>query len=91
MIALRAALTIAKTKPKSKADQKLAILNPGTMALAKRINKALIIKVNNPRLKTLIGKVKIRSIGRIKVLIRPKIRPATKAAKTPLTATPGKM
>src|SRR5437868_3953233 len=40
---------IAKTRLKSIAQPKLSTLNPGTMALVKRISSAFITNVNNPK------------------------------------------
>ena len=65
--------------------------NPGTIALTKRITIPLITNVNNPRVKILIGRVKIISIGLIIALIMPKTTATTIAVKKLSTFTPGKI
>jgi len=61
---------------KIRAVPKLAKLKPGIIAAASETMAALIIKVNKPRVKMLIGKVKIKIIGRITALTAPKINAA---------------
>ena len=56
---------------------------------ANRISKALMTKVNNPKLKILIGKVIKIKTGLTKTLIIPKNNASHKAAQKPAIATPG--
>ena len=68
-IQINTELIIERTKANSIACQKFGTLNPSTILLAKRINKPLMTKVNSPSVITLIGRVKIMTIGFIKILI----------------------
>jgi hypothetical protein len=54
------------------ADQKLSIVNPGTSLETRRIIIALIIIVNNPRVKIFIGSVRRISKGLRRILKIPK-------------------
>lgn len=65
------------------------ILNPGIKAAAKSTIEALMIKVNKPKVKILIGKVKIRMIGRITALTAPNMSAANKAMPKFRTSAPG--
>lgn len=84
-------LIIERTRPKSKAEKKPSTLNPGTMALESMTITAEITRLNRPKVKTLIGKVRKLSTGRTKALTAAKIMAATMAAKRPSTWTPGMM
>lgn len=61
------------------AHQNPSTLNPGTIAVAKRISSALITKVNNPSVIRFIGSVKISRIGLSTALIIPKTTAKTSA------------
>jgi hypothetical protein len=56
---------------------------------ANRISKALITKVNNPRVKILMGKVTNINIGLTKTLTIPKNKASHKADQKVATTTPG--
>ncbi len=56
---------------------------------ANKISKALITKVNNPKVKILIGKVIKIKTGLTKTLIIPKNKASHKAVQKPATTTPG--
>lgn len=87
---LKTKLIIERIMLNNKAVQKLAIEKPSTMAEVNMINKALITNVNNPRVKILIGNVKITKIGFSTTLIIPKINATKTAVQNPLRTTPGK-
>lgn len=74
---------------KSIAVQNPLTSNPLITDDAKRINSALITKVNSPSVKMLIGKVRIIKIGLIITLTTPKNKASHSAAQKPLMATPG--
>ncbi len=78
-----------KTILKRRAHQNPSTLNPGTRFAAKRITNALITNVNKPKVKMLIGSVRIRRTGLMNALIMPKTTAATKAATKLATCTPG--
>jgi hypothetical protein len=82
---------IESTIPKTKAHKKLSIVKPGTSWLTKIINKAFNTNVKTPRVKILIGRVKIISIGFKNALIIPKIKATTKEVVKLATWTPGIM
>ena len=56
---------------------------------ASKISKALITKVNKPRVRMLIGNVIKIKIGLTKTLIMPKNRASQKAVQKPAMITPG--
>ena len=74
---------------KSKADQKEAMAKPAIKLLAKIISKVLITKVNNPKVKILMGRVNNKIIGLIKVLRMPKTTTNTIATQKVGICTPG--
>ena len=59
------------------------------MPEAKRIKHAFITKVNNPKVKIFIGKVKIINIGFKITFITPKNKASQNAAQNPVTIMPG--
>lgn len=75
---------------KRRAHQKPVTLKPGTKDAVSKINKALTAKVNNPKVRIFIGKVKIINIGFIKAFKTPKTSATSKAEIKLATATPGK-
>ena len=77
------------TKLNSSAHQKPTMLNPGTIKLVKITKAALIIKVNRPKLKILMGKVRMIKIGLRNILINPSTKAAIKAATKDSTSTAG--
>lgn len=74
---------------KSKADQKEAMLKPAIKLLANNINKVLMTKVNKPKVKIFIGKVKNSKMGLIKVFRIPKTTTNTIAVQKVGICTPG--
>lgn len=63
-----------------RAHQNPSTLKPGTKFAARRITTALITNVNNPKVKIVIGSVRIRRMGFMNALITPKTTAATRAA-----------
>ena len=57
---------------KIRPEKKESIVNPLTSLLVKNTNKALIIKVNKPKVTTLIGKVRMTKIGLTTMFKHPK-------------------
>ena len=70
-------------------DQKELIVNPLINQLAKTTIKALIIKVNKPKVRILTGKVKIIITGLIKIFNNPKTITAVTAVIKLSITTPG--
>jgi len=62
---------------------------PGTILATKRIKNPLITKVNNPKVRMLMGSVRIKSIGLMKALIIPNASATIKAVKNVFTSKPG--
>ncbi len=62
---------------------------PGTIELIIKRRIALITNVNNPRVKILIGSVRIRSIGFTSNVSTPHTMDMTMSACQPLMVTPG--
>ena len=62
-----------------RAGQKPARAKPWMKLETNHTRRALIIKVNKPKERMLIGRVKIIKIGRTKALIKPKITATIKA------------
>lgn len=74
-------------------ENKRAVQNPdteksGTIIAANKISNALITRENNPSVTIVIGKVKIKIIGLINILIIPSTIARIKAPST-VTVTPG--
>lgn len=69
-----------KTMLNINAHKNPSTLKPGTILSTKSTNSALITKVNKPKVKRLIGSVKITRTGFKKALIMPITRAVTKAA-----------
>lgn len=88
-IAPKKPFTKDKTTLNNNAGHKPETLNPGTTEEAKSIIKALIIKVNNPKVRMFIGKVNKVTIGLIIKLISDNTTATTTAVKNPFTLTPG--
>ena len=63
---------------------------PGTIKAVVLIKKALITKVKSPKVRILIGKVKITITGFIKALMIPKTSATIKAVTKELTLKPGR-
>jgi hypothetical protein len=82
---LKKEFTIDKTMANNKAYQKLSIVNPGTTKEAREINAAFIIKINKPKVKIVIGKVRIIKMGLIKEFIPPSTTAKIKAVIKPET------
>ena len=76
----RTVFTIARKIPRIRAHTNPSTLNPGTILAARSIRTAFITKVKSPRVKRLIGRVKIRRTGFIIAFIIPKTRAVIRAA-----------
>jgi len=75
---------------KINATQKPETAKPGTTQETRSTIRALIAKVNKPRVKKVIGKVRINIKGLIKALTIPKTKAATKVAQSDtITTDPG--
>src|SRR3989339_937048 len=72
-----------------KADQKSVSTKPLTIALANQNIRALITRVKRPRVKMLIGKVKMIIIGRMIAFIKPNTIDVIKADQNDSKLTPG--
>ena len=72
-----------------KADEKFARTKPLTKIETNQNIIPLITNVNNPKVKILIGNVRIINIGRIIALIIPRTKAATNAEKKLVISTPG--
>ena len=62
-----------------RAHQNPSTLKPGTRFAARIITNALITKVNKPKVRMLIGSVRIRRMGLRTAFIIPKTTAATRA------------
>ena len=82
-------LATHKTKAPQKAGQKPSMSKPLINEAINQISKALITKVNKPKVKILIGKVNNTTIGRMMALTMPKTRATNNAVKKPETSKPG--
>lgn len=71
---------IDKIIPKINAHKNPSTTNPGTNLLTRSINTAFMTKVKSPKVKILIGRVRIRRTGFKNALIIPKTKATTKAA-----------
>jgi hypothetical protein len=85
---LRPQLTELIRREPNTADQKPKTSKPGMTPEAIFSMKALIKKVNRPRVKILIGRVKMMTIGLKNAFSMPKMAAAKKAGKKPLTRIP---
>lgn len=83
-------LTQDNTIAPQNAGQNPATSNPFTTVATNQNNKALITKVNKPRVKIFTGKVKITNIGLSKAFTKPNNKAVIKAAYQPETEIPGK-
>lgn len=72
-----------------RAGVKPSIANPGVILETVRIRRALMTKVNNPKVRILIGNVKITKIGLITALAIPKIKATTSEVVKLSTRKPG--
>ena len=84
-------MIMERSKLNRSAHQKFWTLNPGTIALASIISRAFMTKVNSPRVRTFIGRVRIMRTGFINAFIRPITKAATIAAIKPETSAPGRI
>ena len=71
------------------AVQKFATEKPSTILLVSKTSPALITTVKRPRVKIVIGKVKISKIGFMIVFKNPKTTATTSATKKLLSTIPG--
>lgn len=81
--------TETRSEPMS-AARKLSTWNPGTNEAANMNKKALMTKMNKPKVIIVIGSVSIISIGFIMALRNPKTSAATIAAVMVSTCMPGR-
>lgn len=77
------------TKEAKIPDKKSVILIPGTTSVAKYNIVAFITKVNNPKVKILIGKVSRIKIGLITIFKSPTTTAAKRAVVKPSILNPG--
>ena len=87
---LRTKFTAPKTTLKTIAQPKLSTVNPGINELTRSTNKPLIIKVNNPSVTILKGRVIRSTIGFMNVFTTPRPIETTMAVKKLSIFTPGK-
>jgi len=80
---------IQYAKAPQKAAPKDVMSKPLTMVETSQNISALIMNVNMPKVKMLIGRVRIIIIGRITAFTSPKISEAIKAAQKEVKLTPG--
>ena len=80
---------IEKINAAQNAGQKPAILKPLIKLETNQNIKALITRVNNPKVKILIGKVKISISGRMIALTKPKTAEVISADQKLEKLTPG--
>ncbi len=80
--------TTVRTMLNNNAQPKLSTRKPGTRLLVSKISKALIIKVNNPSVRMVIGSVRRKSNGFIVTLIIPRISATIIAVVKPAMWTP---
>ncbi len=71
------------------AIQKPSTENPFITDESNKINKALITKVNKPKVKMFMGKVISINIGLSRILTMPKNNASQSAVQKPATVTPG--
>ncbi len=77
-------LTTERIMLKNSAHQKPSTLNPGTILSVIMIIIALITRVNNPRVRILIGRVRVNRTGLINALTNPKTMATTRLEVKPL-------
>ena len=82
--------TKESTIEKRSAQPKLLTSKPGTKVLTNKIIKALIIKAKIPKVRMVMGKVRIIKIGLITILTKPKTIATITAVQKSATFTPGK-
>jgi len=85
---LKAQLTTLISRDPKTADQKPYTSNPDITPEAILSNMAFMIKVKRPRLRILMGSVKIIKIGRKKAFKMPRMAAANSAVKKPFTCIP---
>ncbi|MDX1535709.1 MAG: hypothetical protein R3346_03050 [Candidatus Spechtbacterales bacterium] len=83
--------TNERIAPYTKAQRNPSTVNPGTIKEDNQTKNALITKVNKPRVKIFIGRVKKTKIGFMKIFRIPRTNATAKAVRNPETTTPGKM
>ncbi len=81
---------MVKTKLNTRAHKNPSTENPGTMFAASSIKSACITNVKSPKVRIVIGKVKIIKIGFKIALKIPMTSAAIRAAVKFVTCTPGK-
>ncbi len=82
-------LTSDRIIAKKNADQKPVTSNPSTRSAAPHTRNPLMTRENNPMVKMLIGRVRIKIIGLMRMLIIANTTART-SAPTNVTLTPGK-
>lgn len=81
-------ITASKNEPNNAAP-KPSTLNPGTSFATSKNIKALMTKVNKPKVRMLIGRVKSNNKGLMNMLTNPITNAAQKAGITPARLIPG--
>jgi 3-dehydroquinate dehydratase len=87
---LKTQFTIESTSAKKNAGQNPTIINPGTKYAVSIAIRAFMTSEKRPSVRMVIGRVRMRRIGRMNRLIAPRITAAT-SAPTGVTMTPGTM
>lgn len=81
---------IESSKLNSRATQKPLTENPSKNLSAKRMMQALMTSKNNPRVTTVIGKVRMTKMGFKRAFNNPKTMATIMAPVNPATLTPGR-
>ncbi len=82
-------LTIQRITAPSNAARNPETSNPSINVETSQIRAAFTTKVNKPKVRILMGRVKKRITGRIIALTNPKARAVINAAYNPETSNPG--
>lgn len=82
-------LIIQRIRAAISAGAKPAIVKPSTIAATPKSSRAFMTNVNNPRVRMLIGKVRMTRIGFTTALAIPKSRATIKAVVNESTLKPG--
>ena len=89
-IAFETKLTAQIIRAASNAALNELMENPLTMVEVSQSNNALIMRVENPSVRRVIGKVRIAKIGRMTAFNNPKIIPTISAVYMLATSIPGR-
>lgn len=89
-MAFETKLTTQMTSAASNAALNELMENPFTMVEVSQSNSALIMRVDNPRVRRVIGRVRIAKMGRMTEFNNPKITATTSAVYMLATSIPGR-